>query len=196
MIENQAEKLSRFASSVNLEVDEKIQLIEKQALSEKSELLEKTEDRVLEEAFLKIQKAVRDTEGKYRRKIALKEQELRSETLKHREELSRKIFEAVEEKIINFTNSDKYGSYLKKQLENESLDDAVIRMSEKDLQKYSETVKNITGCPLEADENIHLGGLMVLYKSKGIIIDMTLDSLFEEHKDNFSAKYSFEQNKS
>ena len=196
MIENQAEKLSRFASSVNLEVDEKIQLIEKQALNEKSELLEKTEDRVLEEAFFKIQKAVRDIEGKYRRKNALKEQSLRSEILKHREELSRKIFEAVEEKIKKFTDSDRYEIFLKKQLENKNLDDAVIKMSEKDLQKYSETVKNIIKCPSEADENIQLGGLTILYKSKGIIEDMTFDSLLEEHKESFSAKYNFEPNKS
>lgn len=196
MIENQAEKLSRFASSVNLEVDEKIQHIEKQALNEKLELLEKTEDRVLEEAFLKIQKAVRDTEGKYRKKIALKEQELRYKILKHREELSRRIFEAVENKIVGFTNSDQYALFLKKQLENENFDNAVIKMSERDFQKYGETIKKITGCILETDENIRLGGLTIYYKLKGIIVDMTLDSFFEEQKDGFSAKYNFEQNKS
>lgn len=196
MIENQPEKLNRFASSVKLEVDEKIQLIEKQALDERSELLEKTENRILEEAFLKIQKAVRDTEGKYRRNIALKEQEFRTDILKHRENLSKKIFDAVEEKIINFTESDQYESFLNKQLENEDFNDAVVKLSEKDMKKYSEIIKNKTGCLTEADDDIRLGGLQIVYKSKNIIIDKTLDSFFEEQKESFYSEYNFSENKS
>lgn len=196
MIENQAEKLSRFASSVNLEVDEKIQLIEKQALDEKSELLEKTENKALEEAYVKIQKAVRDIEGKYRRNIALKEQKLRTDVLKHRDELSHKIFETVEEKIIKFTNSDRYQSYLKKQLENEDLKDAVIKLSEKDIKKYGKVIENITKSSLEADSDIQLGGLLIVYNNKGIIIDKTIDSYFEECKNSFSSKYKFDEKES
>lgn len=196
MIENQAEKLSRFASSVNLEVDEKIQLIEKQALDEKSELLEKVENNALEEAYVKIQKAVRETEGKYRRNIALKEQKLRTDVLKHREELSQKIFKSVEEKIINFTNSDKYPVFLKNQLENEDLKEAVVKLSEKDMKKYSNVIADISKTPPEIDKDIQLGGLLIVYNDRGIIIDKTLDSLFEERKNSFSSEYKFDGNES
>lgn len=196
MIENQPEKLNRFASSVKTEVDEKIQLIEKQTLEEKSEMLEKTENKILEEVFLKIQKAVRDTEGKYRRNIALKEQSLRTDILKHREGLSNKIFDAVKEKIIAFTDSDKYEAFLEKLLQNEDMTEAEIRLSEKDMQKYSEIIKNKTGCIAKSDNDIRLGGIQIVYKSKNIIIDKTLDSLFEEQKERFYSEYNFSENKS
>ncbi len=196
MIDNQPEKLNRFASSVNTEVDEKIQLIEKQALEEKSEMLEKTENKILEEVFFKIQKAVRDTEGKQRRKIALKEQSLRTDILKHRESLSNKIFDAVKEKIIAFTDSDKYMSFLEKMLQNEDMTEAEIRLSEKDMKKYSEIIKSKTGCPVKADSDIRLGGIQIVYESRNIIIDKTLDSLFEEQKERFYSEYNFNENKS
>lgn len=196
MSENQAEKLSRFVSSVNLEVDEKIQLIENKALAEKSELLEKTENKALEEAYSRIQKAVREIEGKYRRSIALKEQELRTDVLRHREELSRKIFESVREKIISFTNSDKYEIFLKKQLENEDLNGAAVKLAEKDLEKYGKLIENITGHLPEADNDIQLGGVLIVYNSKGIIIDKTLDSFFEERVNSFSSEYNFDENNS
>ena len=196
MIENQAEKLSRFASSVNLEVNEKIQLIEKQALDEKYELLEKTENKALEEAYVKIQKAVRETEGKYRRNIALKEQKLRTDVLKHRDELSQKIFKSVEEKIIDFTNSDKYSIFLRKQLENEDLKEAVVKLSEKDMKKYSQIIADISKNPPEIDNDIQLGGVLIVYNDRGIIIDKTIDSFFEERKNSFSSEYKFDVNQS
>lgn len=196
MIENQPEKLNRFASSVNTEVDEKIQLMEKQALEEKAEMLENTENKILEEVFLKIQKAVRDIEGKYRRNIALKEQELRTDILKHRESLSNKIFDAVKDKIISFTDSDKYEAFLEKILKNEDLTDAEIRLSQKDMEKYSKIIQNKTGCHAKYDNDIRLGGVQIVYKSKNIIIDKTLDSLFDEQKERFYSEYHFSEKKS
>ncbi len=196
MIENQPEKLNRFASSVNTEVNEKIKLIEKQTLEEKSEMLEKTEDKILEEAFFKIQKAVRDTEGKYRRNIALKEQNLRTDILKHRESLSNKIFDAVKEKIISFTDSAQYEAFLESLIQNEDITDAEIRLSEKDMKKYGEIITNKTGCSTKSDNDIRLGGIQIVFESKNIIIDKTLDSLFEEQKERFYSEYNFSENKS
>ncbi|MGN0612675.1 MAG: V-type ATP synthase subunit E [Porcipelethomonas sp.] len=190
MTENQAEKLARFASSVDFEVEEKIKKIRQDSLSEKTKLLKQTEDKALSEAYTRIQRAVRETEGKYRRITALKEQELRTEALKHREALSKKIFEAVEKKLSDFTKSDKYKAFLENQLKNEDVSGAVIKISERD-EGYADMLHRLSGCPVETEKDIRLGGIEIFFPDRGIIIDKTLDSAFDEQKNSFTAKHSF-----
>lgn len=192
MTEIYSQKLERFAASVNSEIEEQIEKIQQDSLTQKQELLKKTEDRVLNESYARIQKAVRDIESKYRRISALREQELNTETLKYRNELVKKIFEAVETKIIEFTQSEKYEGFLIKQLENENTEGAVVKISERDM-KFRESLEKTSGCTVEADSDIELGGITLLFEKKGIVIDKTFDNALEEHRQSFSSKYSFKK---
>lgn len=184
------EKLMRFASSVNSEIDEKIEQIKQQAEAERTVYFQKTEDRVLLECYEKIQKAVRDIESKYRSVAALCEQESYAQVLKSRKALVDKIFDNVKERIIEFTASDKYISYLKKQLENENLTGAVIKISPRDA-KYKTALADFSGCTVEEDSDIRLGSLIIFYEDKGIINDKTFDNALEEQKRSFTSKYNF-----
>ena len=93
MNEIQAEKLDRFVNSVNNEVDEKINKIISEAEIQKSHQVKKTEDEELLNAYNKIQRSVRDIESKYRRMLALKQQQLKTDSLMQRENLAQKIFD-------------------------------------------------------------------------------------------------------
>ena len=121
MNEIQAEKLDRFVNSVNNEVDEKINKIISEAEIQKSHQVKKTEDEELLNAYNKIQRSIRDIESKYRRMLALKQQQLKTDSLMQRENLAQKIFDAVSKRICEFTVSEKYENYLINLLKNEKI---------------------------------------------------------------------------
>ncbi len=187
----QARKLEKFNESVNMEVGEHIGEIMDEANRLSKKKLEKAEDDALLEAYNKIQKAVRDTEAKYRKMYALEEQKYRMDALKYREELSKKIFSGVERRITEFTSSEKYGDYLIDIAECEKLSEtAVVAVSPKD-KKYGEKLKAKCGREVRQDESIELGGLMIIDSEQGLIIDKTFDSALEEQKKAFSSRYGF-----
>ncbi len=193
MTEIHSKKLRRFAASVNFEIEEQIEQIKENAEIEKEELLKNTEERVLQESFIRIQKAVKDIEYKYRRAEALQEYEYNIEVLKHRSVLIKMIFAFVEQKIIGFVQSEGYGDFLIKQLENEDLSGAVIKVSEKDM-KYAQALEKASGCSVEADEDIVFGGIALYYEEKGIINDKSFDTALNEQMQSFSSKFSFKDN--
>lgn len=187
----QARKLEKFNESVNTEVGEHIGKIMDEANRLSEETLEKAEDDALLEAYNKIQRAVRDTEAKYRRLYALEEQKYRMNALKYREELSQKIFSGVERRISEFTSSEKYGDYLMNIADREKLSEtAVVAVSPRD-EKYSEKLKAKYGREVRQDDSIELGGIMIIDPEQGLIIDKTFDSALEEQKKAFSSRYGF-----
>lgn len=183
-------KLSRFAMSVNADINEQINQIKRETSEEKDNILKAVEEKVLYECYEKIQKNKRKVEGRHRRADALKEQEMRTELLMQRKNYVEKIFDAVVEKINNFVNSEKYESYLINQLKDINLEGAVIKVSEND-GKFIEKLSKSADCPVQTDENIKLGGIAVYFEEKGIIIDKTFDNALEEQKQNFYTNYSF-----
>lgn len=191
MNENQAEKLDKFVNSVNSEVEEKINAIISEAESQKKLQLQKTEDEALLNAYNKIQKSVKETESKYRRMLALRQQQLKTDLLKHRENLAENIFESVRKNIYEFTSSEKYIGYLTSIIKTEDINEnSVIMVSERDM-KYSEVLQKESGCKVEADPDIEAGGLSIVDMQKGVVIDRTIDSALEEQRKNFSSRYRF-----
>lgn len=191
MNEIQTEKLDRFVNSVNNEVDEKINKIISEAEIQKSHQMKKTEDEELLNAYNKIQKSVGDIELKYRRMLALKQQQLKTDSLRQRENLAQKIFDAVKKQICEFTNSEKYENYLLGLVKNEKVNkNFIIMISEKDL-KYSVALHDISGCKVETDSDIVMGGILIVDTENGIAIDKTFDSAIEEQRKKFSSRYKF-----
>lgn len=191
MDELQTEKLDKFVNSVNNEVDEKINKIISEAELQKKIQIQKTEDEALLNAYNKIQKSVREIESKYRRMLALKQQQLKSDSLRQREVLAESIFESVKKQICLFTDSEKYQNYLISLVKNEDVrKNSVIMISEKDM-KYSEILNNMFKCKVELDTEIEIGGITIVDNDNGIVIDKTLDSAFEEQRKSFSSRYKF-----
>lgn len=191
MDEVQVRKLEKFSESVNSEVEEHISKILGEANELSGKELEKAEDDALLDAYNKIQKSVRDTEAKYRRMYALEEQKFRMDALRHREELSNRIFSDIEKKLAEFTSSEKYGEYLFTIAGEENLSGSgEIAVSPRD-KAFGEKLGEKYGCEVKLDDSIELGGLMIIDKEQGMIIDKTFDSALEEQKKAFSSRYSF-----
>lgn len=191
MDEVQVRKLEKFSESVNSEVEEHISKILGEANELSGKKLEKAEDDALLDAYNRIQKSVRDTEAKYRRMYALEEQKFRMDALRHREELSNRIFSDIEKKLAEFTSSEKYGEYLFTIAGEENLSGSgEIAVSPRD-KAFGEKLGEKYGCEVKLDDSIELGGLMIIDKEQGMIIDKTFDSALEEQKKAFSSRYSF-----
>lgn len=191
MDELQTEKLDRFVNSVNNEVDEKINKIISEVESQKKVQIQKTEDEALLNAYNKIQKSIREIESKYRRMLALKHQQFKSDFLRQRESLVESIFESVKKQVCLFTDSEKYQDYLTSLVKSEDVhENSVIMISEKDM-KYREILSSMFKCQVEADPEIEIGGITIVDNDNGIVIDRTLDSAFEEQRKNFSSRYKF-----
>lgn len=153
--------------------------------------MKETEDEELLNAYNKIQRSVRDIESKYRRMLALKQQQLKTDSLMQRENLAQKIFDAVSKLICEFTVSEKYENYLINLVKNEKINENfIIMISEKDL-KYSNVLQDISGCKVETDPDIVMGGISIVDTENGIAVDKTFDSAIKEQRKQFSSRYKF-----
>ena len=97
------------------------------------------------------------------------------------------VFELAAEKLIAFTQSDKYEPMLfdgaKAVAELFGENDCVVYVKDSDMS-YEDKIKSFFGGNAEvaADETIKIGGVKGFCKSMGIIADETLDSKLEEQR--------------
>ena len=123
--------------------------------------------------------------------LALKQQQLKTDSLRQRENLAQKIFDAVSKRICEFTVSEKYENYLINLVKNEKINENfIIMISEKDL-KYSNVLQDISGCKVETDPDIVMGGISIVDTENGIAVDKTFDSAIKEQRKQFSSRYKF-----
>ncbi|WP_044973378.1 V-type ATP synthase subunit E [Ruminococcus sp. HUN007] len=183
--------LRQFIEAVNSEVDSKIELIEKEADEKCSELLENAENEALNEAYKKIRSCVSEEKQLNKMTVSKAEQEARIKVLTYRENLVGRIFDSVDDKLINFTHSEGYSAYLESLLDGEEITkDTVIFLREEDM-KYEPVLRRKAGneCSFEPDPEIVYGGLSVYDRNSSVLINKTLDSMLDEQKKDFGSNY-------
>jgi len=183
--------LRQFIDAVNSEVDSKIELIEKEADEKCTELLETAENEALNEAYRKIRSCVTEEKQLNKMTVSKAEQEARIKVLTYREGLVGKIFDSVDDKLADFTQSDSYVSFLEGLLDGEKIDsDTVIYLREEDM-KYESALRRKAGneCSFEADPEIIYGGLSVYDRKSSVLINKTLDNMLDEQKKDFGSNY-------
>ena len=183
--------LRQFIDAVNSEVDSKIGLIEKEAEEKSSELLENAENEALNEAYKKIRSCVTEEKQRNKMTVSKAEQEARIKVLTYRENLVGKIFDSVDDKLLNFTCSDEYPAYLEGLLDGENIgSDTVIYLREEDM-KYESVLRRKAGseCSFESDPEIVYGGLSVYDRKSSVLINKTLDNMLDEQKKDFGSNY-------
>lgn len=190
---HEEEKLQRFRIAVNEKIDEQIKEILNDAYAQRDRILEAAEDEALKEMYEKIQHQMKEIEVKYKQTKSQALQENKREILMHRELLSKRIFDNVEKRIFDFTESSEYLSYLCKLLKGTELTSSmVIRLSERDIRFKDEIAKTINGiCEFEADKSIKYGGLAIFNRDTLTIEDKTIDNSLQEEKEQFCYNYSF-----
>ena len=119
---------------------------------------------------------------------------MKKEVLRHREELSDKIFDVVKERISEYRTTAAYFDGLAKTLLLLNITgNAEVRLSAEDM-KYADALKKVVksaDVTFVSDDTIKLGGLSVYSKDKGTIIDKTFDLAAEEQRNSFVASNAF-----
>ncbi|MCQ2479200.1 MAG: hypothetical protein MJ120_01070 [Clostridia bacterium] len=103
-----------------------------------------------------------------------------------RKETANKVFDKALEEIKNFTAGSDYAEFLKKSVQSikDAIgDDAVIFIRPED-EKFKDALMSICG-GVEFDKSIKLGGCKGASKKNSMRADDTLDSRFEQQKQEF-----------
>lgn len=191
--EQEEEKLNRFTLAVNEKIDEQIEQILSEAYAERDNILQTVENTVLQEMYTKIQHQMKEIEINHKRIKSQSLQDNKKEILMHREMLSKRVFDNVEKRIVEFTESPDYLGYLCKLLEGKEITSLmVIRLSERDMKFKDEIAKTMNGeYEFEVDKSIKYGGLSIFNRDLLTIEDKTIDNSLQEEKEQFCYNYSF-----
>ncbi len=184
------DKLRAFENAILQETDEKISQLEEEVKEYEKREIEKAKNDDYNRMFNYMQEKVQEIKHKYRQDITRYELQTKRSIFMYRNSLAQKIFDEVSEKLVEFSNSDKYFDFIVDKL-NESLkvfpcETGKILVSKKDLQlleKIKEKVPAITD--VLVDKKNHLGGFTLINEEAGLLIDQTFKTLIEDEKQKF-----------
>lgn len=183
------DKLQKFIDAVNDEIDEKVNEILADAETERKNILEKAEQESEETAEKHFSINFKKNGNQFVRDISKAELNMKKSVIRHREELTEKVFESVKERLKDFRNDPKYVNMLVKNILMMHVSDGSEIFLAPDDMKYAETLKKAlpsSNIKFSPDEKILLGGISVYNAEKGTILDKTFDLALEEKRQTFS----------
>lgn len=192
MEEINTEKLHRFAAAVNSEIDRQVEEILSDAETKRRTIIEDANARSAETAEKYYSDNIKKVSGKYLKEASKLELDAKKEVLKHREELTDKVFAAVSEKIVGYRKSADYVVHIKKLIADCSPEAGdTVYLSPDDTKLTDVLKKDFPDVLFETDEHIKLGGASVFSKKGGTIADKTFDAAVSELRRDFAGRNSF-----
>lgn len=183
-------------------ISEKIRKFEKNCIDmsdiETNELEQKIDKEINERIFEEIREYKNEAERNLKRKITKIEKEYNSEIFKinnharlqvinKKQELNNQLKNEVKTRISNFTDEETYFIFLLKNIEQsiskvepEENDIIKLGLTEKDINKYKESILNQYKVEIYSIDNNYIGGTICTNLTKNIYADNTLKLLIEE----------------
>ena len=153
----------------------------------KTERLKEADEKGKKDKDALIREKLTEKHNSMTAQLAKKTQDGQKKLYIERSAMTDEVFKLATEKLIAFTQSDKYEPMLfdgaKAVAELFGENDCVVYVKESDMS-YGDKIKSFFGGNAEvaADETIKIGGVKGFCKSMGIIADETLDSKLEEQR--------------
>ncbi len=185
-------KTDNFLKAIEKYAEEQRTKIRSEAEDFKEKELNKAEAEGLKEAYTLIQRKMARVNTEIAADLSKAERESKEKIFIKRKEISEKVFEKAKEKLIAFTETDKYLSLLGKSAkiisEKLNSDDVIIFVNKKDI-KHKDIISEAFGrkCEIEESNEIIIGGITGLSKKLGLLVDETLDTGLEEQHEWFYA---------
>lgn len=184
--------IAQIGQAIFEEAQERSASLRKQADDYKKQQFSQAEHEVLVELYGKIQDKVSQIKGSSVREIARRENEMRQDLLRHREELTSQIFDAVRARLEAFGQSGEYRSFLLETAASAGKDfppeGSVLFVRGADLPLAGELSAAFgRECRVEENPSIQLGGLQIQNQPAGLFADETLDSRLEDQRDWFGS---------
>lgn len=190
-------KLAKFQSAVFAEVDLKALQIKNEAEHYKQNQLEINEDNCLENAYNLIQKQNQLIKKQNQRKIAKSTIEAKHSLLIKRNDITDTIFKNIKTRLVDFTKTSDYSSYLIKTIEafstKNKIENVEIILRKDDINLQNEIKKAYSlNCEIIESNDIKIGGFIIQNKPNRIYFDETLDQKLADEKTNFinTSKFS------
>lgn len=140
-------------------------------------------------AFAFIQKKKAKFRAALAKENSLKETAIKRELFEKRNKLVDSLFSEASEKLLEFSKSKKYESYINNSAKSISEylggKKAVVYISERDEKFIPQLKKYFGDSEFVTDNSIKLGGIRCYCEELSIVADETLDSKFEDQKRNF-----------
>ena len=197
------QKLTLFSKLLNQDI--------KEEMDEKFAQLEKEFEKKIAENKFAVDKEATEIVEQARRRAETKKVELisrghlssKKETMQVKREVTERFFKALEEKVMNFTKTPKYLSYLLETISElkelaESKNSLVIYLSQNDYDNHQQDIEkalNAIGIvserlSFEVAETPILGGLIVVDCISNTRIDASMLQVIEDAKEHIIEKIS------
>ncbi len=173
--------IDRYAKKQKTKITDTIQEMEEYEIK-------KAESEIMEDVNNMIHKELLNMKNKIAVEVSHKELQQRRQISQRRLEIIKEVFEESRNKLVSFTSSQEYSQTLK----NYASKIASV-LNEHDVQifikpadeKYTDLIQKAFGktCKVVTTNDIAIGGIRGYSKSRGLIVDETLDAKLEAQED-------------
>ena len=168
--------------------EEKAILDEVKALEE--DIYESMKAEAKRDADLKMKQEIEEMTSNASTEISESHIERTKKLIEKRDGYVKTIFDEVREKLVVFTDSKDYVSFMHekiKKIANNFNEDSIMYIAKKDLSMKDELIKVFgKNIKVEVDEDITIGGFIVENKDLHLVVDETLDFALNSQKEWFN----------
>ena len=183
------EKLQRFEQSVLMEAEKKIKDIQAETEKVKADELENTRQKEYDKMFSVMQEQVHQLQLKYRQEVTKVELDGKRELLEFRNQLAEKVFQEAEAKLIKFTDTKEYASFLLTSIQTAaeafSGEPVIISVQKKDLSLSEKIRKLVPTATVQVDPANKLGGFKLIQSEKNVLQDETFANDLDKQRQEF-----------
>lgn len=179
------EKLDMFEQAILKKAEAEKQTILDESEKIKKAQLEEEENRLLEELYHHIQSEVSQIKTDGVKEVARANMKLKKELYQQREQYIKQVLSLARAELVSFVKTQAYGDFLMRKAallaKEHKMDGSVIKLRTQDLSYRDQILKVYGPCEVEADdESIAIGGIILENRTRGILLDYSLDTALEE----------------
>lgn len=189
-MQNGAELLNYFQNEINAEVAKEIAEIEAETKRLRQEAYAKLEATSQREANEKAEKEINELVLANAKEISRMQTKINKQLINKRQELQNEIFDACKKKLVEFTQTKDYQEWVNQKIakiDASMLDGQTeISFNQRD-QQLAKQCANQLGKKVELkfNDEIQIGGFILVNYTKSIVLDESLDNRLAEQKEWF-----------
>ena len=169
-----------------------IDKLEEEIRQIRSQTTSSLEENAKMEAELQKENELREMQSEYAIALSRLHEETNRKLMDKRTELNEAIFDEVKARMMTFCTQEQYKLMLKEKVSKLAKeyphDGVVIEVAKKDeaiLEELCNTYQH--GCTGATNDDITIGGFLLVCKEQGIVIDETFDTAISEQREWFYA---------
>lgn len=180
------DKVLKIGYAITLQAEAESKKIIQEANEIRDREISRYRDQVIDEMFGRIQNETRCIRERTLREKAVAVSNAYRELLRRREELSAGVFQAVRDRLEEYTGTEEYRASMLKHLsevkEQWDHNSSVVMLRPADMALEDRIKAALPGCEVRATRQIRLGGFRLRNTQAGILLDETLDSRLEDQR--------------